>query len=90
MRFLLTIALMAVALGARGRPSRRRSAWQMGPATYREVLAVTAMARDRGAVQLRPRPAGYNTAHPDYGYVGDPLRPLDGRYYGYLIYAGLY
>lgn len=32
----------------------------------------------------------YNTANPDYGYVGDPLRPLDGRYYGYLVYPGMY
>lgn len=34
--------------------------------------------------------AAYNTRHPDYGYDGDPLRPLDNRYYGYLINAGIY
>ena len=33
----------------------------------------------------------YNLANPGYGFVGDPLRPFgDGRYYGYLIRAGLY
>jgi subtilisin len=34
--------------------------------------------------------ATYNTAHPDYGFAGDPLRPINGKYYGYLIRAGLY
>ena len=32
----------------------------------------------------------HNLAHPDYGFVGDPLRPIPGKYYGYLIRAGLY
>jgi subtilisin len=27
---------------------------------------------------------------PTYGYRGDPNAPLDGRYYGYLVYAGGY
>ncbi len=34
--------------------------------------------------------AAYNLAHPGYGFVGDPLRPITGKYYGYLIRAGLY
>lgn len=34
--------------------------------------------------------AAYNRSHPDYGYLGDPLRPVAGRYYGWLIRAGLY
>ena len=32
----------------------------------------------------------YNLAHPDYGFLGDPLRPITGKYYGYLLRAGLY
>jgi subtilisin len=32
----------------------------------------------------------YNEANPGYGLQGDPLRPLGGRYYGYLIRAGSY
>jgi subtilisin len=32
----------------------------------------------------------YNLAHPDYGFLGDPIRPVAGKYYGYLIRAGLY
>jgi subtilisin family serine protease len=32
----------------------------------------------------------YNTANPGYGFQGDPLRPISGKYYGYLIRAGLY
>lgn len=34
--------------------------------------------------------ATYSTANPDYGFVGDPLHPISGKYYGYLIRAGLY
>lgn len=34
--------------------------------------------------------AAYNTANPAYGFQGDPLRPISGKYYGYLIRAGLY
>jgi len=29
-------------------------------------------------------------ARASYGYQGDPLRPLAGKHYGYLIRAGLY
>ena len=38
--------------------------------------------------------AAYNQANPGYGCMGDPLRPTTGkqagRYYGYLLRAGLY
>jgi subtilisin family serine protease len=34
--------------------------------------------------------ATYNIANPAYGFAGDPLRPINGKYYGYLIRAGLY
>jgi subtilase family serine protease len=34
--------------------------------------------------------ATYNQAHTDYGYAGDPLRPVAGHYYGHLINASLY
>jgi subtilisin family serine protease len=32
----------------------------------------------------------YNLANPGYGFQGDPLRPISGKHYGYLIRAGLY
>jgi hypothetical protein len=34
--------------------------------------------------------AAYNQRHPNYGCDGDPFRPVEDRYYGYLINAGLY
>jgi subtilisin len=34
--------------------------------------------------------AAYNTKKPSYGFQGDPLRPISGKYYGYLIRTGLY
>ena len=36
--------------------------------------------------------AAYNTSRKgtDYGFQGDPLRPISGKHYGYLIRAGLY
>jgi subtilisin len=36
--------------------------------------------------------AAYNTADKNsgYGFQGDPLRPVSGKYFGYLIRAGLY
>ena len=35
--------------------------------------------------------ATYNNAKKNagYGFQGDPLRPISGKYYGYLIRAGL-
>jgi subtilisin len=32
----------------------------------------------------------YNNANISYGFQGDPLRPISGKYYGYLIRAALY
>ncbi|HEX8065864.1 MAG TPA: S8 family serine peptidase [Thermoleophilaceae bacterium] len=40
--------------------------------------------------KLRLDTDAYNTAQPGWGYRGDPLRPVTGRYYGFLISAGLY
>jgi subtilisin family serine protease len=34
--------------------------------------------------------ATYNTKNPGYGFRGDPLSPVGGKYYGYMIRAGLY
>jgi hypothetical protein len=31
--------------------------------------------------------ATYNAAHRDYGFTGDPLRPVRGRYFGYLVWG---
>jgi subtilisin len=32
----------------------------------------------------------YNHAHQGYGFSGDPLRPIEGKYFGYLIRTALY
>jgi subtilisin family serine protease len=32
----------------------------------------------------------YNTKNPTWGFQGDPLRPVIGKYYGWLLQAGLY
>jgi subtilisin len=40
--------------------------------------------------KIRSDAAAYNTTHPDYGFTGDPIRPDDAKYYGYLLRAGLY
>lgn len=29
----------------------------------------------------------YNERHPDYGFQGDPSKPVDGKYFGYMIYG---
>lgn len=34
--------------------------------------------------------AAYNSANPEYGFDGDPLRPAEGKYHGYLVRAGEY
>ena len=34
--------------------------------------------------------AAYSTASPGFGFQGDPLRPISGKYYGYLIRAAQY
>ena len=33
--------------------------------------------------------AAYNNANPAYRF-SDPLRPIEGNYFGYLIHAGSY
>jgi len=40
--------------------------------------------------KLRSDAAAYTQANPSWGFKGDPLRPVTGRYYGYLIRAALY
>jgi subtilisin len=40
--------------------------------------------------KLRADAESYNRANPGYGFTGDPLRPITGRYYGFLVRAGLY
>lgn len=40
--------------------------------------------------KLRADAAAYTQANPGWGFRGDPLRPVTGRYYGYLARAGLY
>jgi len=37
--------------------------------------------------KLRADAAAWNTANPGWGFTGDPLRPVSGRYYGDLIRA---
>ena len=32
----------------------------------------------------------HNQANPTYGFEGDPLRPIEGSYYGYRVNAGMY
>ena len=32
----------------------------------------------------------YTAAHPDYGFIGDPVHPIAGKYYGPLINVALY
>jgi subtilisin len=40
--------------------------------------------------KLRSDAESYNAARLDYGYVGDPFRPVTGRYFGFLTTADLY
>jgi subtilisin len=40
--------------------------------------------------KLRADAETYNRANPSWGFTGDPLRPITGRYYGFLLRAGLY
>lgn len=32
----------------------------------------------------------YNQNHPDYGFLGDPFRRIEGRHYGYLVNRALF
>jgi hypothetical protein len=34
--------------------------------------------------------AAYNEENRDFGFEGDPLRPIDGKYYGYLTQIAQY
>jgi len=34
--------------------------------------------------------AAYNTANTGYGFVGDPIRPEPGKYFGFLVRAASY
>jgi hypothetical protein len=40
--------------------------------------------------KLRADAAKYNGSKKTYGFDGDPLRPIPGRYYGYLVHAAEY
>jgi len=40
--------------------------------------------------KLRSDAKTYNDAHAGYGFQGDPLRPVSGKYFGYLTRAGGY
>jgi subtilisin len=40
--------------------------------------------------KIRADAAAYTQANPGWGFTGDPLRPVTGKYYGYLIRPGLY
>ena len=40
--------------------------------------------------KLRADAEAYSLAEPGFGFTGDPLRPVTGRYYGHLLRAGLY
>jgi subtilisin len=63
------------------------------------VAGIVALCRANGGCKgspqdvtkkIRRNAADYNQANPDYGFLGDPLRPADGKYYGYLVRAALY
>ncbi|XTR50855.1 hypothetical protein ACOM2C_10140 [Pseudarthrobacter sp. So.54] len=34
--------------------------------------------------------AAYNGQHRSFGFDGDPFRPIDGKYYGYLAQIAAY
>jgi subtilisin len=40
--------------------------------------------------KLRSDAAAWTTATPSWGFTGDPKHPITGKYFGYLIRAGLY
>jgi subtilisin len=40
--------------------------------------------------KVRSDAATFNASSTGFGFTGDPLRPVTGRYYGYLVRAGLY
>jgi subtilisin len=40
--------------------------------------------------KVRSDAAAFNLASSGFGFTGDPLRPISGRYYGHLLRAGVY
>jgi subtilisin len=44
----------------------------------------------RNILELQARTAVFNLTHPAFGFRGDPLRPIPGRYYGFLLTATPY
>ena len=44
----------------------------------------------RNLLTLQADAALYNLSHPDFGYQGDPLRPSQRQYHGFLVRAGSY
>jgi subtilisin len=44
----------------------------------------------RNLLTVQADTARYNLSHPSYGYQGDPLRPVPGRFYGFLVTAAPY
>jgi subtilisin len=44
----------------------------------------------RNLLTMQADTARYNLSHPSYGYQGDPLRPVPGRFYGFLVTAAPY
>ncbi|GAA1626821.1 S8 family serine peptidase [Georgenia ruanii] len=39
---------------------------------------------------VEQRSATYNRTEPGFGFTGDPLRPTNGRYYGYLVAGSVF
>jgi subtilisin family serine protease len=39
--------------------------------------------------KLRNDAQAHTSSNADYGFVGDPLRPINGRYYGFLDWSGV-
>jgi subtilisin family serine protease len=52
--------------------------------------ACAGLAPSQIVQKIRSDADAYNTAHPSYGFTGDPLHPVTGRYYGFLLRAALY
>jgi len=82
--------VLAVALAAAGSSTSLAAA---ATTTKPYIVVLRGSVADPGAVaaaQGKKYGAAYNQANPGYGFVGDPAHPISGRYYGWLIRAGLY